>query len=62
MTVLHAEAARADAWATALTVLGPDEGLRLADSLGLAVLFVVPGEGSGYRALSTAAMTGRLEP
>jgi thiamine biosynthesis lipoprotein len=62
VTVVHPEAGRADAWATALSVLGPDEGLRLADSLGMAVLFVVPGEDGGYRALPTGAMAGRLEP
>jgi thiamine biosynthesis lipoprotein len=60
VTVLHVEAARADAWATALSVLGPDEGLAVADSLGLAVLFVVPGASGGYEARHTAAMAGRL--
>jgi thiamine biosynthesis lipoprotein len=62
VTVVHPEAGRADAWATALSVLGPDEGFGLADSLGLAVLFVVPADAGGYRTLSTAAMAERLEP
>lgn len=34
-------ASRADAWATALNVLGPEEGLTLADRLGIAALFLV---------------------
>ena len=41
-TVIDARsAALADAWATALNVLGPDEGLALADDLGLAAYFLV---------------------
>jgi thiamine biosynthesis lipoprotein len=62
VSVLHREAARADAWATALSVLGPDEGLDLADALGLAVLFVVPDEVGSYEARYTAAMASRLKP
>ena len=61
VSVLHREAARADAWATALSVLGPDEGSSLADSLELAVLFVVQGEAGGYEARPTAAMAMRME-
>lgn len=62
VSVLHREAARADAWATALSVLGPDEGLALAESLGLSVLFVVQVEEGRYEARYTADMAGRLEP
>lgn len=62
VTVLHREAARADAWATALSVIGPEEGLELARSLGLTVLFVVPAEGGGYEALYTADLADRMEP
>lgn len=36
VTVFHARAMMADAWATALTVLGPDEGVDLATAHGLA--------------------------
>ena len=36
VTVIHADCMRADAWSTALNVLGPDAGLALADRLGLA--------------------------
>jgi thiamine biosynthesis lipoprotein len=43
-------AAIAVAWATALSVLGPDAGLAAADREGLAVLFVLPDpSGAGYR-------------
>jgi thiamine biosynthesis lipoprotein len=42
VTVLYPEsAALADAWATALNVLGPDEGLALADRIDLAAYFLV---------------------
>lgn len=40
VSVLAAQAARADAWATALLVLGPEAGWRVAEREGLAVLFV----------------------
>ncbi len=40
VSVLHREAVWADAWATALTVLGADEGLALAEDQGLAAYFV----------------------
>jgi len=36
----------ADAWATALTVLGPTEGFALAESLGLAAFFLVRENGT----------------
>jgi thiamine biosynthesis lipoprotein len=36
---------RADAYATALLVLGPDEGMRLAEEEDLAVLFLTQGDG-----------------
>lgn len=41
VTVLHAESMIADAWATALQVLGPENGMALANSLGLPVFFIV---------------------
>ena len=40
VSVLHAECLWADAWSTALTVLGRDEGLALAETHGIAALFV----------------------
>jgi thiamine biosynthesis lipoprotein len=41
VSVVHAHAAAADAWATGLFVLGPDEGLRVAEREGLAAYFLV---------------------
>jgi thiamine biosynthesis lipoprotein len=38
--VVHPSAARADAYATALMVLGPEEGLAMATRLGLAALLI----------------------
>lgn len=44
VSVIHHSAMLADAWATALTVLGPDDGLALAGREGLAARFVGDGE------------------
>lgn len=41
VSVLHPRCALADGWATALNVLGPEEGVKLAESQGLAALFIV---------------------
>lgn len=41
VTVLDSNCARADALATALMVMGPERGMRLADQQGLAVYFIV---------------------
>lgn len=41
VTVLHPSAMWADGWSTALMVLGPDEGLRLAEQQQLAARFVI---------------------
>jgi thiamine biosynthesis lipoprotein len=40
VTVVHPRAALADAWATALTVLGPVEGMDVARREGLAAIFL----------------------
>jgi thiamine biosynthesis lipoprotein len=40
VSVLHASAMQADAWASALTVLGPDAGLALASQEGLAARII----------------------
>lgn len=39
VSVIHASAAQADGFATALLVLGPDDGRRLAEKLGLRVIW-----------------------
>ena len=40
VTVLHANAASADAWATAMYVLGTEKALKLAESEKIAVFFI----------------------
>jgi thiamine biosynthesis lipoprotein len=51
VSVVHPDSAYADAMATALMVLGPDEGYALATRLDVAALFVSRGNGSfGSRA------------
>ncbi len=40
VTIVADTAMRADAWATALMVLGPDEGLKVAESRGIAAYFI----------------------
>ena len=60
VTVLHSDAARADAWATALSVLGPHEGLVLAKAQGLAALFVITREDGSFEVLVTRSLQDRL--
>jgi thiamine biosynthesis lipoprotein len=55
VTVIHDECITADALATALTVMGPREGLAFAEERDLPVLFIERGEGSALRAFATAA-------
>ncbi len=55
VTVIHSSATLADAWATGMSVLGPAEGIALADREGLAVLFVLPDGEGGYRELPSEA-------
>jgi len=59
VSVVHPDGAMADAWATALSVLGPDEGFELAEREGLAALFATRGP-RGATTRSTAAMADRL--
>lgn len=46
VSVIAREALLADGWSTALLVLGPDEGLRVAEREGLAALFVAERDGA----------------
>ena len=59
VSVLHARCDVADAWATALMVLGPEEGLDLAEREGLAAFFLVRAEarfvGRGTKAFEALA-------
>ena len=64
-SVVDADTARADAWATALLVLGSEEGLAIAEREGLAALLLA-WDGDTLTELSTTvfeafAATGRLE-
>jgi thiamine biosynthesis lipoprotein len=43
VTVIHEHCMLADAWSTALAVMGPEEGLDFADQHGLAAQFVLRG-------------------
>ncbi|GAB3272160.1 FAD:protein FMN transferase [Parahaliea aestuarii] len=56
VTVLAETAMRADAWATALVVLGADEAMRVASELGLAVYFIRR-QGEGFAASHTDAFS-----
>jgi len=59
VSVVHPSAAMADAWATALTVLGPDEGYEVARREGLAAVFVYAVEG-GLRSSITPELGARF--
>jgi thiamine biosynthesis lipoprotein len=63
VTVVAEDCMRADALATALLVLGPERGVRLAESLGLAAYFVerlVPGQYRDRQTGAFATLGGRL--
>jgi thiamine biosynthesis lipoprotein len=60
VTVLHRECMLADAWSTALTVLGPDAGLALAQRKGLAARFLVR-TAAGFRERVSPAYAAMLE-
>jgi thiamine biosynthesis lipoprotein len=59
VSVLDASTARADALATALTVMGPDAGLAWAESRGIPALFLLPGPDGRLEERATRAF-GRL--
>jgi thiamine biosynthesis lipoprotein len=61
VTVVHESAAVADAWDTALAVLGPDVGYALAEREGLAALFLTR-NGDEFEARITTALSGRAIP
>ncbi|TKB91894.1 MAG: FAD:protein FMN transferase [Nitrospira sp.] len=46
VTVLADTSMRADAWATAFQVLGPDRGMAIAERLSLPVLFIIERDGT----------------
>ena len=59
VSVLHADCIRADAWATALFVSGPERGLALAREQGLAALFIVR-DGARLRDIASPAFDATL--
>lgn len=59
VSVIHASCARSSALATALFVLGPEEGWRLAEREGIAALFLVR-SGAGFERRMTPAFARRL--
>ena len=55
VTVIDNRCVRADGWATALMVLGPEEGYALAKEQDLPVFFLVHDGETGFRELATPA-------
>lgn len=62
VTVLDADAARADALSTALMVMGPDEGLAFAERHGLAALLLVPDARGEYTEQASSAFAAWMVP
>jgi FAD:protein FMN transferase len=60
VTVVHEAAMAADAWSTALTVLGPEQGLALAERKRLAARFLLR-EGNGLREILSSRFRKMLE-
>jgi len=60
VSVIHPECALADAYATAMMVLGPEAGLAFAEKQGLAVLFILHGEDGHFTTRQTAAFAPYL--
>lgn len=60
VTVIHRSCAYADAYATALTVLGPQEGMALANKLGLAVYMLVKSD-TGFDVLQTESFSDYVD-
>ncbi len=60
VTVVHERAMAADAWSTALTVLGPEQGLALAERKRLAARFLLR-DGEGLREIQSSRFQKMLE-
>lgn len=61
VTVVHAQCMAADAWSTALTVLGSRDGLHLAELQGLAARFVVRQPDGGFTEYLSTHLRGMLD-
>lgn len=62
VTVLAPSCAAADAWATALMVLGPGKGGELARKVGIDALFLLRGEGDSIHACRVGRVFGDEQP
>ena len=60
VTVVHPSAAVADAWATALIVLGPENALRVATKEGLAA-YLISRDDDGPRPQLSTSKTPAME-
>ena len=60
VSVLAKSAMEADAWATALCVLGPEDGWRVANEFGLAVHFVLRKDDGGFAVRATPRFAERI--
>lgn len=58
VTVISTQCLFADAYATALMVMGPEEGYRFAEKIGLVALFIIRTEDSGYEERTTNGFAG----
>jgi thiamine biosynthesis lipoprotein len=56
VTVLHPETMWADAWATALDVLGPEVGFDRAEEEGLPAYFIVREPSGGFESRETSKL------
>ena len=61
VSVVHSDASYADAWATALAVLGPEDGFELAEREGVSALFAWRTV-TGVMSRETTALEGRVTP
>jgi len=61
VTVVHESAMAADAWSTALTVLGHEEGLALAERKRIAVRFLLREKEGGLREIASSQFQKMLE-
>ena len=52
----------ADAWATALNVLGPEAGYALAEERGLAAYFIIREKEGTFRSRETPLFTALRKP
>lgn len=61
-SVLHPNCALADAYSTAIMVLGPEKGLAFAEKLGLPALLIVHGEDGQLTTRETDSFAGYVLP